>query len=65
MLAERWLHALPPHTSSPLCQQVVVLTEAPLAEAIRVDEYCHAHGIAFIKARGVEWVFSLLWLLAA
>jgi ubiquitin-activating enzyme E1 len=35
--------------------QVVVLTEAPLAEAIKVDEYCHAHGIAFIKAdvRGV------------
>jgi ubiquitin-activating enzyme E1 len=34
---------------------VVVLTEAPLAEAIKVDEYCHAHGIAFIKAdvRGV------------
>jgi hypothetical protein len=28
---------------------VVVLTEAPLAEAIKVDEYCHAHGIAFIK----------------
>ncbi|KAL4450533.1 hypothetical protein ABPG77_000889, partial [Micractinium sp. CCAP 211/92] len=35
--------------------QVVVLTETPLAESIRIDEFCHANGIAFIKAdvRGV------------
>ncbi|KAI3434380.1 hypothetical protein D9Q98_002458 [Chlorella vulgaris] len=35
--------------------QVVVATELPLAESIRVDEWCHSHGVAFIKAdvRGV------------
>lgn len=35
--------------------QVVVATDTPLAESIRIDEFCHANGIAFIKAdvRGV------------
>ncbi|PSC67218.1 Ubiquitin-activating enzyme E1 2 [Micractinium conductrix] len=35
--------------------QVVVVTETPLGESIRIDEYCHANGVAFIKAdvRGV------------
>ena len=31
--------------------QVVVLTDTPLAEAVRTDEFCHAHGIALIKVR--------------
>ena len=30
--------------------QVVVATETSLAESIRVDDFCHAQGIAFIKA---------------
>lgn len=33
-----------------VCVQVVVLVQAPLAEALRVDEVCHKAGIAFIKA---------------
>ncbi|PRW20689.1 Ubiquitin-activating enzyme E1 2 isoform A [Chlorella sorokiniana] len=35
--------------------QVVVATDTLLAESIRIDEFCHANGIAFIKAdiRGV------------
>jgi 6-phosphogluconate dehydrogenase len=28
---------------------VVVLTETSLAESIRIDDFCHANGIAFIK----------------
>ena len=33
----------------PLCLQVVVATDTSLAESIRIDEFCHANGIAFIK----------------
>lgn len=31
--------------------QVVVVVDLPLEEAIRVDEFCHAQGIAFIRVR--------------
>lgn len=31
--------------------QVVVATDTTLAESIRIDEFCHANGIAFIKVR--------------
>jgi hypothetical protein len=35
--------------------QVVVVTNAPLKEALKLNEFCHAEGIAFIRAdiRGV------------
>lgn len=35
--------------------QVVVATQLPLAEAVRIDDFCHRSGIVFIKAdiRGV------------
>jgi ubiquitin-activating enzyme E1 len=30
--------------------QVVVATNTPLVEALRIDEFCHANGVAFIRA---------------
>ncbi|KDD76049.1 ThiF family protein, partial [Helicosporidium sp. ATCC 50920] len=37
--------------------QVVVLVDAPLREALRVDAFCHARDIAFVRA-GVRGVFA-------
>lgn len=50
--------AAPPIGSRSHCSlppQVVVLTDASLEEAKRIDAFCHANGIAFIRAqaRGV------------
>lgn len=42
-----------PHTSPPPQAQVVVATDTSLAECIRIDDFCHANGIAFIKVRCV------------
>ncbi len=37
--------------------QVVILTKSSLAEAVRVNEQCHAHGISFIRA-DIKGVFG-------
>ena len=50
-------HELPscPCAHAVIPQVVVVAGELPLAESIRVDEFCHKSGIAFLRAeiRGV------------
>jgi hypothetical protein len=43
--------------------QVVVATELPLAESIRVDEWCHSNGVAFIKVGRWWWWYQGGWVL--
>ena len=52
-----------PPACLPLCLQVVVATDTSLAESIRIDEFCHANGIAFIKVRRLLLVLSMLQLM--
>lgn len=49
---------MPPHHGAPqdggtlltALVQVVVLTECPLEEQLRIGDFCHAQGICFIVA---------------